>query len=102
SKNAASRVFGLRGSSWRGSFTGLGGTVVGAADGAAFSVVVMATSHGSEGDGDVVAAKAEGVVEPGDVAIGERALLAGDIELHRRIEVVEIDRRGHHAVAQRE
>ena len=57
-----------------------------------------ARSRAAEGDGDVVAAEAEGVVERRDVAVGQRARLGGDVELDRRVQVVEVDRRWYDAV----
>src|SRR6478735_2312535 len=83
SKSAVSRCTGLRGSSSRGSFAGL-------LDVLCVAVAVMSDLPGdgsdrSEDDGDVGAAEAEGVVEGGDVALGQVAHLGGDVQLDLRV-----------------
>src|SRR3954468_11528220 len=61
SKNAASRKFGLRGSWSRGGLAGFAGAV-------GAGVIRGCLSDGGEGDRDVGAAEAEGVVERHEVA----------------------------------
>src|SRR5688572_19679625 len=78
-KSAVSRFTGCRGSSSRGSFAGL--------------VAVAVMSDAPEGDRDVRAAEAEGVVERRDVAHRQVAGLGGDVELDLGVQVVEVDRR---------
>src|SRR4051812_38082466 len=96
SKNAASRKVGLRGSSSRGSlagWTGAGGAWVMRSR----SSEVRRPSRAAEGDGDVVSAEAEGVVQRRQVALGQRALLGGDVEADV-LGVLEVDRRRDDAV----
>src|SRR5688500_3516799 len=100
SSNARNRCTGWRGSWSRGGLVGLAG-VAGAA-GASAVWVMCSLSGTSEGDRDVGAAEAERVVQGGDVALREVAWLGGDVELHLRVLVVEVDRRGDHPVVQGE
>src|SRR6188472_3161779 len=72
SRSAVSRCTGLRGSSSRGSLAGF-----------ERGVAVAVISDRSEGDGDVGATEAEGVVERRDVAQGQVADLGGDVEVDR-------------------
>jgi 3-oxoacyl-(acyl-carrier-protein) synthase len=46
-------------------------------------------SDAAEGDGDVVAAEAEGVVQAADDALGQRALLGGDVQADVDIVTIE-------------
>ena len=90
-----SRVTGLRGSCSRGQLPAWPGRRGGGRGGRARQTLRKAS-------GDVVAAEAEGVVERGDVARGQVALLGGDVELTGVLGVVEVDRRRHDAVVQRQ
>src|SRR4029079_15527800 len=92
SKNAASRKFGLRGSSSRGSLAGFWTGAGGAWVMRSRSSEVRRTSGAAEGDGDVVSTEAEGVVQRRQVALGQRALLGGDVEADV-LGVLEVDRR---------
>src|SRR3954451_13336316 len=94
SKNAASRLFGFRGSCSRGSLTFFGG----AAGAAGAWVMRCCLSDGGEGDGDVGAAEAERVVEGHEVAGRQVTRLGGDVEVDGRVLVVEVDRRRHDPV----
>src|SRR5688572_7727872 len=93
SNRAVSRWTGLRGSCSRGSLAGF------------VAVVVMGSSSGfsdaAEGDRDVGAAEAEGVVERDDVAVGQVALRGRDVEVDLGVLVVEVDRRRADAVVER-
>src|SRR3954453_22444644 len=94
SKNAASRLFGFRGSCSRGTLTFFGGAA-GASGAAGAWVMRCCLSDGGEGDGDVGAAEAERVVERHEVAGRQVPRLGGDVEVDGRVLVVEVDRRRH-------
>src|SRR6476661_1634942 len=106
SRSAASRNTGFRGSCSRGSF-GLRAGAAWAGGAAATGVVVKQTSRGgrpsgaAEGDGDVVAAEAEGVVHRRHVALRQLAPGGRDVETDV-LGVVEVGRRRHDAVVQRQ
>ena len=56
----------------------------------------------AEGEGDVVAAEAEGVVQRGEVAVRAGRAPWWRCRARPRVEVVEVDRRRHHPVVERE
>ena len=53
-------------------------------------------------DGDVVAAEPEGIIDCGEVTVGKGAWFLGDIDAEARLLLLEVDRRRHHSVTQRE
>src|SRR3954447_9940433 len=89
SKSAASRLFGFRGSSSRGSLAGLAWAVSAAAG--AWVMRSSGSSDGGERDGDVGAAEAERVVERHEVARRQVARLGRDVEVDGRVLLVEVD-----------